>query len=61
MLAATGELERLPKPVRSVATARVDAPEASLTELARMLGTSRGAVQRNLEQLEEHALHVGAE
>jgi DNA-binding protein WhiA len=61
VLAATGELERLPKPVRSVATARIDAPEASLSELARTLGTSRGAVQRNLEQLEQRALHAGAE
>jgi len=61
VLAATGELERLPKPVRSVATARVNAPEASLSELARSLGTSRGVVQRNLEQLEQRALHVGAE
>ena len=61
VLAATGELERLPRPIRSVANARVTAPEASLTELARSLGTSRGAVQRGLEQLEQRALHVGAE
>jgi hypothetical protein len=61
VLAVTGELERMPRPVRSVAIARVDAPEANLTELARTLGTSRGAVQRNLEQLEQRALHVGAE
>jgi DNA-binding protein WhiA len=61
VLAATGELERLPKPVRSVARARVNAPEASLTELARTLGTSRGVVQRGLDQLEQRALHVGAE
>jgi len=61
VLAATGELARLPTPVRSVAKARVDAPEASLTELARTLGTSRGVVQRGLDQLEQLALHVGAE
>lgn len=61
VLAATGELERLARPVRSVATARVNAPEASLSELARTLGTSRGVVQRGLDQLEQRALHVGAE
>jgi cell division protein WhiA len=56
-----GELERMPRPVRSVAVARLNAPDASLTELARALGTSRGAVQRGLEQIEQRALHVGAE
>jgi DNA-binding transcriptional regulator WhiA len=61
VLQASGELARLPAPVRSVAKARVQAPEASLTELARTLGTSRGAVQRGLDQLEERALHMGAE
>jgi DNA-binding protein WhiA len=61
VLQASGELARLPSPVRSVAKARVDAPEASLTELARTLGTSRGVVQRGLDQLEQRALHVGAE
>jgi cell division protein WhiA len=61
VLAATGELERLPRPIRSVANARVNAPEASLSELARSLGTSRGVVQRGLDQLEQRALHMGAE
>jgi DNA-binding protein WhiA len=61
VLSATGELERLPRPIRSVANARVNAPEASLTELARSLGTSRGVVQRGLDQLEQRALHVSAE
>ena len=61
VLEASGELARLPGPVRSVARARIDAPEASLTELARTLGISRGVVQRGLDQLEARALHVGAE
>ena len=34
--------------------------EATLDELARSLGTSRGVVQRGLDQLEQRALHVGA-
>jgi DNA-binding protein WhiA len=61
VLQASGELAHLPTPVRSVAKARVDAPEASLSELARALGTSRGVVQRGLDQLEQRALHMGAE
>lgn len=60
VLAQAGELERLPRPVRSVARARLDSPEASLTELARTLGISRGVVQRGLDQIDERALHLSA-
>jgi cell division protein WhiA len=61
ILAQAGEIERLPAPIRSVAVARLGAPEASLSELARTLGTSRGTVQRGLDQIEQRALHLGAE
>lgn len=59
-LAGAGELERLPRMTRALATARLNSPEASLTELARTLGVSRGLVQRSFDQLEQAALHVGA-
>jgi DNA-binding protein WhiA len=59
-LAAAGGLERMPRTTRALAGARLNAPEASLTELARALGISRGHVQRGFEQLEERALHLGA-
>jgi DNA-binding protein WhiA len=60
-LAETGALALLPPPMRSLARARVNAPEASLAELARTLGVSRGLVQRRLDRLDELALHVAAE
>lgn len=59
-LAGAGELEHLPPVMRSLADARVSAPEASLTELARTLGVSRGLVQRGFEQLEQRTLHLGS-
>lgn len=59
-LASAGELDRLPPVTRALADARLGAPEASLTELARTLGVSRGLVQRGLEQLEQRALHLGS-
>lgn len=59
-LAGAGELDRLPPITRALAKARLSAPEASLTELARTLGVSRGLVQRGFDQLEQRALHLGA-
>jgi cell division protein WhiA len=59
-LAGAGELEQLPPVTRALAEARLSAPEASLTELARTLGISRGLVQRSFEQLEQRALHLGS-
>lgn len=59
-LAAAGELDRLPVVTRSLANARLSAPEASLSELARTLGLSRGLVQRGFDQLEQRALHAAA-
>jgi len=58
-LSAAGELERLPRTTRALAVARLNAPEASLAELARALGVSRGHVQRAFDQLEQAALHMG--
>jgi DNA-binding protein WhiA len=54
-LAAEGRLVGLPMPMRAVAALRQAQPEASLAELARELGQSRGRVQRTLERLEELA------
>jgi DNA-binding protein WhiA len=51
-LAAEGRLAGLPTPTRAVAGLRQAQPEASLAELARELGGSRGRVQRALERLE---------
>ncbi len=57
-LAASGELERLPPRARAIARARLEAPEATYTELAGSLGISRALLQRGLLQLEERALQV---
>lgn len=51
-LEASGSLERLPQFDRAVARLRCDAPEQTLTELARRLEVSRARVQRALERLE---------
>ena len=55
-LAADGRLAREPAAVRAVARARLEAPEATLADLAAELGTSRSAVQRSLERLERLAM-----
>jgi DNA-binding transcriptional regulator WhiA len=55
-LTATGELARQPYVVRSVAEARRETPESTLSELAERLGLHRSAVQRALERLERLAL-----
>jgi DNA-binding protein WhiA len=59
-LARAGELEHLPPVTRALADARLSAPEASLTELARTLGVSRGLVQRGFEQLEQRAVQLAS-
>jgi len=58
-LAATGELETQPFVVRSVAAARLETPEATLSELAERLGIHRSAVQRALDRIERLALVAG--
>jgi hypothetical protein len=55
-LMASGELAEQPHVVRSVAEARRETPESTLSELAERLGLHRSAVQRALERLERLAL-----
>jgi DNA-binding protein WhiA len=52
-----GRLAAEPPAVRRVAAARVEAPEATLTDLAARLELHRSAVQRALERIERLALH----
>jgi hypothetical protein len=54
-LTTSGELARLPFVVRSVADARRETPEATLSELAERLQIHRSAVQRALERIERLA------
>lgn len=56
-LDADGRLARQPYVVRSVAEARREHPDASLSDLATRLGIHRSAVQRALDRLERLALH----
>lgn len=52
ILATDGRLARLDPTIRAVARARLEAPEASLSDLAATGELSRAAVQRSLERLE---------
>jgi hypothetical protein len=54
-LETDGGLGRLSAVDRSVAKARRDAPEASFTELAQILGLSRARVQRSFGRIEAAA------
>jgi DNA-binding protein WhiA len=54
-LEADGTLAKEPYTVRSVAAARRETPEATLTELAARLGIHRSAVQRALDRIERLA------
>ena len=56
-LDADGRLARQPYVVRSVAEARREPPDASLSDLATRLGIHRSAVQRALDRFERLALH----
>jgi len=56
-LEADGRLAAQPYPVRVVAEARRETPEATLAELAERLGFHRSGVQRALERVERLALH----
>jgi cell division protein WhiA len=55
-LEADGRLAEEPAPVRAVAAARRETPEATLGELAERLSMHRSAVQRALERIERLAL-----
>jgi DNA-binding transcriptional regulator WhiA len=57
-LVAAGGLDRLPQAVRAVARARLQAPEATFTELAERLGTSRAHVQRAFGVIASRALEA---
>jgi len=59
-LDADGRLARQPYVVRSVAEARREHPDASLSDLATRLTIHRSAVQRALDRLERLALHEEA-
>jgi cell division protein WhiA len=56
-LEADGRLGREPATVRTVAAARRETPEATITDLADRLGVHRSVVQRSLERVERLALH----
>jgi DNA-binding transcriptional regulator WhiA len=58
VLADSRALERLAPAVRAVARARLAAPEATFSELAEQLGTSRALVQRAFEQIAGRALEA---
>lgn len=60
LLEGDGRLAEQPYPVRLVAEARRETPEATLTELGERVGLHRSAVQRALERLERLALHDDA-
>ena len=55
-LAADGRLAEESRTVRTVAAARRETPEATLTELAERLSIHRSAVQRALDRIERLAL-----
>jgi len=57
-LEADGRLVAQPYAVRVVAAARLETPEATLSELAERLELHRSGVQRALERIERLALHV---
>jgi DNA-binding protein WhiA len=59
-LAASGRLAVLPATLRRVAGARIEAPEATTSELAEQLELTRSAVQRALERLVREAADAPA-
>jgi cell division protein WhiA len=56
-LEASGRLAEQGRTVRSVAAARLETPEATLSELAERVALSRSAVQRALDRIEWLDLH----
>lgn len=55
VLVRAGRLARLPAPLRQAASARLRAPAATLTDLARRLGTTKWVVRSRLRRLVEEA------
>jgi DNA-binding transcriptional regulator WhiA len=54
-LARAGRLSRLPAPLREAASARLRAPTATLTDLARRLEVTKWVVRSRLRRLVEEA------
>jgi len=54
-LARAGRLSRLPAPLRAAASARLRAPTATLTDLARHLDVTKWVVRSRLRRLVEEA------
>ena len=61
VLRSSPDWSRLPRSVKAVAEARRRAPEATYSELAAQLETSRALIQRAFETLEARALSVAGE
>lgn len=54
-------LIRLPKALKSVALARVNAPEASLGELSKQFGISKSGLSKRFQKLKDIAVSLGIE
>ena len=54
-LKAEGKLSRLPEPLRKTALARIENPDATLAELAALLGVGRSGVNHRLRRIAEFA------
>ncbi|HEV2012134.1 MAG TPA: DNA-binding protein WhiA, partial [Candidatus Limnocylindria bacterium] len=55
VLVRAGRLARLPAPLRQAANARLRAPAATLTDLARRVGTTKWVIRSRLRRLVEEA------
>ena len=58
-LREAGQLEKLPKKLREAAQARLQNPEASLTELAELLGVSKSGINHRMRKLKALAEEIG--
>jgi DNA-binding protein WhiA len=58
-LEAAGQFRNLPPKVRAAAKARLDNPDATLQELAEMLGISKSGMNHRMRKLKELAATLG--
>ena len=58
-LEASGQFKNLPPKVRAAARARLDNPDATLQELAEMLGISKSGMNHRMRKLKELAATLG--
>jgi DNA-binding protein WhiA len=58
-LDAAGQLKALPPKVRAAAKVRLDNPDATLQELAEMLGISKSGMNHRMRKLKELAATLG--